>query len=117
MTGAVNKNSTVLRSVALVDGTTILINCDTTEIATVTLGGNRTLSNPTGTPYNGQVIEVWITQDGTGSRTLALDTAYGLGSDIASVTLSATAGKTDLMLLKYRAAASKWYVVSLLRGY
>jgi hypothetical protein len=36
----------------------------------VTLGGNRTLGNPSNTT-NGKTGVIYITQDGTGSRTLA----------------------------------------------
>jgi hypothetical protein len=58
-------------TVALVDGANIATDCSTGQIFTVTLGGNRTLTNPTNV-VDGASYCWRITQDGTGSRTLAL---------------------------------------------
>jgi hypothetical protein len=56
--------------VALTDASTIAVDWDTGINFTVTLGDNRTLGNPTnGQP--GTWRRVQVTQDGTGSRTLA----------------------------------------------
>lgn len=55
----------------------------------VTLAGNRTLANPSN-PANGQVIKVHVTQDATGSRTLAYYTNYDWGTGGAP-TLTTTA--------------------------
>lgn len=50
------------------DGATVTFNLDTSNVHTVTLGGNRTLalSNPT----VGQTFVIRLVQDGTGSRTV-----------------------------------------------
>ena len=74
----------------------------------VTLGGNRTLSNPTN-PYDGQRVSWEIIQDGTGSRTITLGDKFVEG--LFDVTLSTTAGATDILEAIYSETADKWYVV------
>ena len=90
----------------LTDGATISLQADLGNVFTVTLGGNRTLANPTN-PQDGQVIHVRVTQDGTGSRTLAYDTEYDFGAG-SSPTLSTAAGKVDILGFEYVASLSKW---------
>ena len=55
--------------VTLTDGATITPDFDTGNIFTVTLGGNRTMANPSNL-VAGQSGSIFIVQDGTGSRTL-----------------------------------------------
>jgi hypothetical protein len=54
----------------LTDGATITPNFDANQNFSVTLAGNRTLANPTNIDA-GQTGSIFITQDGTGSRTLS----------------------------------------------
>ena len=61
--------------VTLTDGANISVNLNTGQNFTVTLGGNRTLDNPTNC-VAGQVGSIFITQDGTGSRTLAYGSSW-----------------------------------------
>lgn len=62
-------------AVALTDAATVSVDWDTGINFTVTLGGNRTLGNATnGQPGTWRTIQ--ITQDGTGSRTLAYGNQY-----------------------------------------
>ncbi len=86
----------------LVDGANIAIDLDDSNNFKVTLAGNRTLDNPTGTPVVGQSGMIMVTQDGTGSRTLAFGTEYIFagGTDIV---LSTAANAVD---------AIAYYVVS-----
>jgi len=77
------------------DGSTITPNCDTTDIGTVTLGGNRTMAAPSGTPYNGQQLVLRIDQ-GSGNRTLTWNSAYRFSGGTAP-TLSTGAGATDYL--------------------
>jgi len=65
----------------LTDGTNIAVDFNAGQNFTVTLGGNRTLDNPTNC-VAGQVGSIIIVQDGTGSRTLA----YGGNWDFISGT-------------------------------
>lgn len=78
----------------LVDAASIAWNLAAGDIATVTLGDNRTLANPTN-PRAGTFI-LKVVQDGTGSRTLALDTNYRTQGG-AGVTLSTAAGAIDIL--------------------
>jgi hypothetical protein len=60
---------------ALVDGANISTDCNDASVFTVTLGGNRTLDNPTNKKL-GKIYTWIITQDGTGSRALAFGTDF-----------------------------------------
>jgi hypothetical protein len=60
---------------ALADGANIATDLALGSVHTVTLGGNRTLDNPTNKTI-GQTHYWIITQDGTGGRTLAFGTDY-----------------------------------------
>jgi len=102
--------------VALTDAATIATNASLGNYFRVTLGGNRTLGNPTN-PTDGQKIIWELIQDATGSRTITLDTAFALGTDISSVTLTTTASKRDFLGAVYNSTASKWYVIAFSKGY
>lgn len=102
--------------VALTDAATITVDASLSNQFSVTLGGNRTLGNPSNA-FNGQCIMFSIKQDGTGSRTLTLDTKYRFGTDITSLTLSATAGKADLLGVRYNLSDDKFDVISFVRGF
>lgn len=59
----------------LTDGANIATDCSEGSVFTVTLGGNRTLDNPTNKVI-GKTYTWIITQDGTGGRTLAFGTDF-----------------------------------------
>lgn len=105
------------RVVTLTPGTLVATDADTTDLALLSPVQNFTLSNPTGTPIDGQMIVWRITQDSVGSRTITLDTDFSLGAGLSSVTLSTTPNKTDYLGVQYDAAASKWQVIALQLGY
>lgn len=102
---------------ALTDGATITPSASLGNYWRVTLGGNRTLANPTGTPYDGQKILLEAIQDATGSRTLTLGNKYAFGTDITALTLTTTASKRDFIGIVYNATADKWYIVAVSKGY
>ena len=115
----VNKASTS-GVVALTDGATINLDASLGNHFRVTLGGSRTLAIPTN-PVDGQKITIEVIQDGTGSRTLTLTTgssgAFAFGSDITSLTLSATANARDLIGCIYSSSKARWLVVSVIKGF
>lgn len=76
---------------ALTDGTNISVDFNTGQNFTVTLAGNRTLDNPTNC-VAGQVGSIFITQDGTGSRTLAYGTSWDFIGGEAPVLTTDAAG-------------------------
>lgn len=77
----------------LTDGATINWDISLGQSAIVTLGGNRTIANPTNT-VNGGFYVLQVIQDGTGSRTLSWGANFIWPSGTAP-TLTTTAGKRD----------------------
>lgn len=80
---------------ALTDAATISVNFASSNNFSVTLGGNRTLGNPSNV-VAGQSGFIAITQDGTGSRTLAYSSNWSFASGSAP-TLTTTAGAIDIL--------------------
>lgn len=78
---------------ALTDGATITPDFSASNNFSVTLGGNRTMANPTNI-VAGQSGSIFITQDATGSRTLAWG-SYWKFSNGTAPTLSTTANAVD----------------------
>jgi hypothetical protein len=78
---------------ALTDGATITPDFAVANNYSVTLGGNRTLANPSNITA-GQSGSIFLTQDGTGSRTLAYGSQYDFIGSTAP-TLSTAAGAVD----------------------
>jgi hypothetical protein len=117
--GVIRTGRTLRTYTVLTDAVTILVDASLNDHFTVTLGGNRTLGNPSNPPGAGQtqMIVFAIRQDGTGSRTLALDTSYRFGSDITSITLSTAINKTDYLGVRYNATDAKWDVIAFAKGY
>jgi hypothetical protein len=81
---------------ALTDGATITPDFAASNNFSVTLGGNRTLANPTNL-VAGQSGVIFITQDATGSRTLAYGTYWKFSGGTAP-TLTTTASAVDMLV-------------------
>lgn len=80
---------------ALTDGATITADLAVANNFSVTLGGNRTLANPSNQTA-GQSGVIVITQDGTGSRTLAFGSNWKFATGTAP-TLTTTASAVDVL--------------------
>lgn len=80
---------------ALTDGSTITPNFANSNNFSVTLGGNRTLANPSNI-VAGQSGIIVITQDSTGSRTLSYGSYWKFASGTAP-TLTTTANAVDVL--------------------
>lgn len=102
--------------ITLTDAATITTDATLGLHFRVTLGGNRTLANPTGL-VDGQRITYEIVQDGTGSRTLSYGSMFNFGTDVPSPTLSTTAGTRDYITAIYRSSGTKLDVVGIARGF
>jgi hypothetical protein len=89
---------------ALTDGATITPDFALANNYSVTLGGNRTLANPTNITA-GQSGAIFISQDGTGSRTLAFGTYWDFPAGTAP-TLTTTANAVDLLVYTVRTTTS-----------
>jgi len=79
----------------LSDASSISWDLDSAQTAKVTLGGNRTLSAPSNMKAGATYI-LRVIQDGTGSRTLSLASAYKKAGG-ATLTLSTAAGAIDIL--------------------
>jgi hypothetical protein len=97
---AVNTYTAAQRTtiVTLADGATITPDMDDGNDFQVTLGGNRTLANPTNLT-EGQSGSIRVIQDGTGSRTLAFG-SYFKFSGGTPPTFSTGAGSVDILHYK-----------------
>jgi hypothetical protein len=82
----------------LTPGTNVAVDMSTGINFSLAMGGNYTLDNPTNTK-NGQAGEIIITQDGTGSRTLAYGSNWKFAGGVDPV-LSTTAGAVDVFSYK-----------------
>jgi hypothetical protein len=81
--------------VALTDGATITADFAAANNFSVTLGGNRTLANPTNV-VAGQSGIIKISQDGTGGRTLAYGSSWDFPAG-AVPSLTTTANAVDIL--------------------
>ncbi len=102
--------------VDLTDAATIATDASLGHRFRVTLGGSRTLGNPTNA-YDGQSLVWELIQDGSGLHTITLDTKFAFGTDITGVTLTTTASKRDFLTAIYDANADKFYVLGFVKGY
>ncbi len=93
---------------ALTDAANIATDTSLGNTFTVTLGDNRTMSAPTGSPANGDKIMYRIRQDGTGNRTITWNSAFRFSGDPTPPTLSTAANKTDYVGFIYNSTDSKW---------
>ena len=89
---------------ALTDASTIAVDMSVGNNFSVTLGGNRTLGNPTNLTA-GQSGVIFITQDGTGSRTLAYSSYWDFPAATAP-TLTTTANAVDVIVYTVRSSTS-----------
>jgi hypothetical protein len=97
--------------VALTDAATIAADLSTIINGSVTLGGNRTLGNPSNTK-NGQTGFIKFTQDGTGSRTLAYGSNWKFAGGTAPI-LTTAAGAVDLLF--YQVISATFIYATLIR--
>jgi hypothetical protein len=100
-----------LAEVTLTDAATIAVDMATFINAAVTLGGNRTLGNPTN-PKVGQSGFIRLIQDGTGSRTLAFGGNWKRPGGAA--TLTTTAGAIDV--LEYQVLSATYILYNVLQN-
>jgi len=100
--------------VALTDGANIALDASLSNVYTVTLGGARTLSNPTNL-VAGQTFMLIITQDGTGGRALTFSSYFGFGAEGAPDLTTSTASKVDIVSCYVRSTTK--IDCTTLRGY
>lgn len=120
----INENFDEMRKltdvVALTDAATIAVDgAALGRVFAVTLGGSRTMGNPTGltAAMDGRVILFRIKQDGTGSRTITWGSNYRFSTSVPAPTLSTGAGKEDYVGFIYNHAAGKLDVLAANLGF
>lgn len=106
--------------VALTDAATITVDASQGNDQRVTLGGNRTMGSPSNA-VDGQHLVFHVTQDGTGSRTLAWTTGssgnYEFSASLAAPTLSTAASAVDVIGFIYNTAKARWLCVGYVLGF
>ena len=93
-TGTVDIAQANFKNQTLTDGATISWDASSGTIATVTLGGNRTLSNPSNLKVGTYMLI--IKQDATGSRLITWGTSYKFPAGVKP-TLTTTANAIDII--------------------
>lgn len=101
----------------LTDAATINVDAATSNKFHVTLGGNRTIANPTNA-VDGRLIIFRLQQDANGNRVVTWSGDYRFRGDLAAanVVLSTGANVTDRIAFEYHAADGKWDCVSFVKG-
>lgn len=81
----------------------------TSNVFTGTLTGNIPAANIALTNFtDGQTVNIFLTQDGTGSRTITWPTSFKWSRGVVGV-LTTTANAVDILILTYRAATGFFY--------
>jgi len=88
---------------------------DVIEVGTLT--SNVTTITISGTPTNGQVLQLSFTQDGTGGRIITWPSGVAFGTDYTSTMVPTTANAKWQMTLTYNSAGSVWRVTGMARGF
>lgn len=89
--------------------TAMTVNCSLSNVFTTTFTANVTTAPTISNPKDGQTINWFITQDGTGSRTMTWPASFKWPGGTAGV-LSTGANDVDLVVATYRATTGFWYV-------
>ena len=107
----IRSNTQALKVVALTDGATININADTVDIGFLTsLSQTSTFANPTGSPTNGQLLQIRITS--SASRAISFGTAYQAASSLSLPTTTTGGSVEDYIGFRYSSNQSKWVMIA-----
>jgi hypothetical protein len=93
-TGTIDAASANIKNQTLTDGVTINWNTASGQVATVTLGGNRTMAAPTNLKVGTYILHVY--QDATGSRLITWNSVFKWVGGVAP-TLTTTASAHDVL--------------------
>jgi hypothetical protein len=102
-----------VQAVVLADAATINIDAAASNIFRFTLGGNRTIANPTNLA-DGETLLIMVIQDATGGRIPTWGTAYDFGADGVPA-YSTTGGRKDI--LSFLSDGTKVYFCGIRRGF
>jgi hypothetical protein len=102
--------------VNLVDAPTVAVDASLGNDFRLTLGGNRTMGNPSNS-VSGQQIIFQITQGAGAPHILTWGSAYEFSNGLPAPILSSTAGQTDLLGFIYYAANRTWLFAAFVNGF
>lgn len=106
------------RVVSYTDATSITINADTTDIATMVntqATGTFTINAPTGSLFNGQKLMFRLKS--TNVQTFSWNAVFGGSTDAPLPTASSGSSLTDYLGFIYDSTANKWHVIAKNFGY
>lgn len=89
--------------------TAMAVDCSLSNVFTTTFTANVTVAPSMNNLKDGQTLNWFITQDGTGSRTMTWPASFKWSGASAGV-LTTTANAVDLLVATYRTATTSWYV-------
>lgn len=96
-----------LRAVTLTSSSNLTaINADLGDLFVITLSENTTFQNPTGTPSNGQLLQIRIAS--STSRAISFGTAYQTASSLVLPTATTGGSAEDYIAFRYNSTDSKW---------
>jgi hypothetical protein len=101
------------RVVSTSTASSITINADTTDVATManTQGAATfTVNAPSGTPVNGQ--KLMFRMSSTAVQTFSWNAIFQGSSDVSLPTVSSSGGKFDYMGFMYNSTAAKWQLIA-----
>lgn len=99
------------RVVPYTDAATITLNLDTTDLAVVnTLSQTTNFANPTGTPYDGQVVKLRIKS--STSQSITFGSMFSSASNLSLPTSTSGGHKVDYLGFIYNSNTSQLEFVS-----
>ena len=107
-TFSVGGSAATARSAVTFSATAMAIDCSLSNVFTTTFTANVTTAPTTTNVADGQTINWFITQDGTGSRTMTWPASFKWPGGTAGV-LSTAANSVDLLVATYRSDTGFWY--------
>ena len=114
LTGNLTPTGTIVQRItSIASGSTVTLNCDTTDLATQTnteTAGTLTMAAVSGTPLNGQKIMFRL--QSANVQTFSWNAVFKGSTDLALPTESSGSNKYDYMGFIYNATASKWQMLA-----
>ena len=108
----VTGNAQTTPVVVTFSATAMTVDCTLSNVFTTTFTANVTVAPTISNPQDGQTINWFITQDGTGGRTMTWPASFKWPTGSSS-TLSTAANAADLVTATYRSATGFWYATLL----
>jgi len=96
-----------LRAIALTDAAVVTPNSNTTDLGTLaTLSQGVTFAAPTGTPSDGQLLQLRIIS--TTSRAISFGSDYQAASALILPSATTGGGATDYIAFRWNATSARW---------